>query len=153
MFEDKIARGARWLDIKHPGWEDRIDLDTLNMNYATKCVLGQIVGSNRAYYDHSNQFRIDYGFELEFSFDSEYDTLRDEWIAFIEKRRGVSDAVDSINAWADSEPVEVSQEGLNKALDVIRSIHDNTDAYVPELTPQGALMTLLMDLGIRIKVV
>ena len=36
--------GALFLDEKHPGWENEIDVDRLNMFSDVSCVLGQLHG-------------------------------------------------------------------------------------------------------------
>lgn len=38
------ARGAALLDVARPGWHDEIDTNTLDINSATRCVLGQLYG-------------------------------------------------------------------------------------------------------------
>ena len=38
-----VARGAAWLDIHFPGWERKINLETLNINLGDQCVCGQVV--------------------------------------------------------------------------------------------------------------
>lgn len=37
-----VARGAAWLDVKHPGWFEKIDVGKLDLEYCTTCVLGQL---------------------------------------------------------------------------------------------------------------
>ncbi|MGH9316350.1 MAG: hypothetical protein ACRD1P_04510 [Thermoanaerobaculia bacterium] len=39
--EDCVRRGAAYLDEHRPGWEKRVDLDTLDMSSPRHCVLGQ----------------------------------------------------------------------------------------------------------------
>lgn len=43
MLED-IARGVELLDETVPGWDSRIDVETLNIASPVKCVLGQLFG-------------------------------------------------------------------------------------------------------------
>jgi hypothetical protein len=38
----RVCRGARWLDENFPGWEERIDLDSLQLTSAYKCICGQL---------------------------------------------------------------------------------------------------------------
>lgn len=38
----RIERGATLLDEREPGWEQRIDLDRLDMSSTCDCVLGQL---------------------------------------------------------------------------------------------------------------
>lgn len=147
-WDKRVALGAKRMDQIRPGWVDKVDLDTLNQRVATHCVMGQTGG----YWSVPMEDRPNSeGFGLDYRDDttSNWVLLTEAWKRLIIARRNST----AVASEADSGAVEVSQEGLDKALDVIRSIHENTDTYVPELTPQGALMTLLMDLGIRIKVV
>jgi hypothetical protein len=44
-LEESVADRARWLDQKVPGWEHRINLDTLDIKSCRNCVLGQLFGS------------------------------------------------------------------------------------------------------------
>lgn len=41
-FATAIACGMAWLDEHHPGWEEKIDLETLNLGGLCDCVLGQL---------------------------------------------------------------------------------------------------------------
>jgi hypothetical protein len=40
----KVARGVELLDAQVPDWRSRIDVDHLDMNDPTNCVLGQLFG-------------------------------------------------------------------------------------------------------------
>lgn len=41
----RVRRGLAWLEETHgPGWEDKIDLATLNLRACDRCVLGQVYG-------------------------------------------------------------------------------------------------------------
>ena len=44
MAIEPVAAGSRWLDEHVPGWEQRIDLETLDVTNCTMCVLGQVYG-------------------------------------------------------------------------------------------------------------
>lgn len=37
-----VAVAASWLDLEHPGWARRIDLDKFNMGWSDRCIGGQI---------------------------------------------------------------------------------------------------------------
>jgi hypothetical protein len=40
-----VAAGLAWLDARlEPGWDERIDLDELDMNSSTRCVAAQALG-------------------------------------------------------------------------------------------------------------
>ena len=38
----RVARGAQWLDEKFPGWEHRINMETLDLRTGTHCICGQV---------------------------------------------------------------------------------------------------------------
>lgn len=43
---ERVKTGLAWLEETHgPGWEDKIDLDTLDLRDANHCVIGQVYGS------------------------------------------------------------------------------------------------------------
>lgn len=51
-IDPRALRGALHLDEHHPGWAKKINLETFNLDDATKCVVGQVSG----YYDsHANR--------------------------------------------------------------------------------------------------
>lgn len=40
---DRVKAGLAWLEKTHgPGWEDKIDLETLDLHSGSHCVLGQV---------------------------------------------------------------------------------------------------------------
>lgn len=39
---DRVANGARWLDENFPGWEQRIDVGTLDLSEKDNCICGQV---------------------------------------------------------------------------------------------------------------
>lgn len=42
IVEERVAAGAEWLDANEPGWERRVDLASLELHNACRCVLGQV---------------------------------------------------------------------------------------------------------------
>ena len=42
--EEAVRRGMEVLDTKQPGWEERIDLDTLEVESIDDCILCQVLG-------------------------------------------------------------------------------------------------------------
>jgi hypothetical protein len=38
----RVADGAAWLDQDEPGWDARIDLDSLDLSSDCHCILGQL---------------------------------------------------------------------------------------------------------------
>jgi len=43
---ESVARGVALLDETVPGWRDRIDLDTLDVESTSACVLGQVFAAD-----------------------------------------------------------------------------------------------------------
>lgn len=147
-WDKRVALGAKRMDQIRPGWVDKVDLDTLNQRFADRCVMGQTGG----YWSVPSEDRPNeegFGLDYKDDFITNWVLLTDAWKRLIIARRNST----AVASEADSGAVEVSQEGLDKALAHITSVAENADTFVPELTPQGALMHILMDLGIRIKVV
>lgn len=91
-FEEKIHDAALNLDIVKPGWENEIDIDNLNMNECTECILGQLYGN--AYNDDvRRRFNIIDWASSAFTWDTEA-----EWIAEINKRIQRKQFEDVVNA-------------------------------------------------------
>jgi hypothetical protein len=44
-IEDRVARGAAFLDKNYPGWEQNINTETLALDDCKNCIIGQAVGS------------------------------------------------------------------------------------------------------------
>ena len=44
MFESVVKNGATLLDASVPGWYKKIDLDRLDIQHASKCIIGQVFG-------------------------------------------------------------------------------------------------------------
>lgn len=42
----RVENGARWLDENFPGWEDRINIDTLDLSNGQRCICGQVFAKN-----------------------------------------------------------------------------------------------------------
>jgi hypothetical protein len=45
MFEDRVQRGAAFLDHVCPGWAWKIALDRLAMDTCDRCIVGQLFGN------------------------------------------------------------------------------------------------------------
>lgn len=109
-LEQRVARGAAWLDENRPGWEFKIDLGELNLMLPNCCVLGQVDGNfwdslrrqaefnrNTPFFDEMS-WAASHGFfirdelgEIRSSRISEYNQLTDAWRTLIKDRfdRGV----------------------------------------------------------------
>lgn len=92
---ERVAAGAAWLDEHRPGWDQRIDLETLDLGDPCHCVLGQEYGN---YGDSPEEIRWErrpagedvwvaplFGFH-EWN-ERNYDVLTAEWRRLIEERR------------------------------------------------------------------
>jgi len=44
--QERVARGAAWLDENRPGWRDAISLQELDMRSGCDCVLGQVYATD-----------------------------------------------------------------------------------------------------------
>lgn len=100
---DRAERGAAKLDREVPGWYDRIDLKTLNLESCYMCVFGQLYPGH--YNEGENKFfgsgedacelAAAHGFSLGDHDDTEKDEenwviLNDAWTELIEARRANS---------------------------------------------------------------
>lgn len=100
--EDKLAErvqeGALLLDRELPGWYTKVNPDTLQMSSCTKCVLGQLYGSDNTVgtgFDIGQEFLFGEDAEFtdqaeKFGFDAEcgeYEQLRGRWKHEIGLRR------------------------------------------------------------------
>lgn len=54
---DRVKRGAAALDIARPGWAHSVDVDILDMNQCTRCVVGQLAGTMDNYRDLFPEWR------------------------------------------------------------------------------------------------
>lgn len=57
--KERVANGARWLDENFPGWMDRINLETLDLNDSERCICGQVFKEEAAV---SSDWIIDSGY-------------------------------------------------------------------------------------------
>lgn len=44
-YSQRVKRGVIFLNINHPGWDEEIDLNDLNLQSSCNCVLGQLYGT------------------------------------------------------------------------------------------------------------
>lgn len=94
----RVKTGAALLDVKVPDWATKIDLSTLQMKSACRCILGQIYGD---YYtgeaalnllDDEMQV-VGSGFDLTWREIDDFDLLQAAWVAEIKKRLETAHAV------------------------------------------------------------
>jgi hypothetical protein len=105
---ERVAKGAAFLDEREPGWDARIDLDTLDLQAPCRCVLGQLAthlddyDDDWSYRDITDRFGLVIWFwnwkadtsatDLEYGFNADpdvetYDALASEWKRVITARR------------------------------------------------------------------
>jgi hypothetical protein len=95
-IEQRVEAGAAWLDERRPGWWKRTDLDALDIDDCTRCVLAQEWG---------DYFKAPIALDdaIARGFDSEYSAGTEEyaldvkelgaaWIDLIERRRAEAGA-------------------------------------------------------------
>jgi hypothetical protein len=80
-----VARGARRLDGRNPGWEARIDVADLDLSDPCRCVVGQLYGTYAA---GLRRLRLLTGLTYGFTALSpvEYACLQREWICVLAER-------------------------------------------------------------------
>jgi hypothetical protein len=90
MYEKEIANGIKWLDENHERWEDKINLDTLDLFDCSLCIIGQLFKDyNHLYKIHDDdenegfEFSKDHGFTPH----KEVGQLTKEWKSAILQRR------------------------------------------------------------------
>lgn len=99
-IDERVAKGAAWLDEHCPNWITRIDLELLDIELPTLCVLGQSFGLDNGgwirlmdKHDMSQYEQCCFGFESKHAIDAdnkvEYDYLTEAWTEYIENRRGI----------------------------------------------------------------
>jgi hypothetical protein len=95
-IKNEVAKAAKWFDENHPGWYNKINLDTLDMAWCFDCVIGQVFPPTdyRYSYNYMNHFnRISpifdkLGISSVVFMDS--DNQRDCWVNEILNRRAAS---------------------------------------------------------------
>ena len=88
MFKREIERGAAFLDEHFPGWEDKIDPETLNLEDGCNCILGQVYG---AYFKGAEKLGLEnigdrarLGFTLDGG--NHFNALTRDWLAYLANR-------------------------------------------------------------------
>lgn len=92
-LRERVELGMTWLDARHPGWIDLIDLQRLDVASPCRCLLGQVIGE----FDLSVA-GLDMDMAAELGFDAthtrtrqglvaEYAALTEVWRAAILQRR------------------------------------------------------------------
>lgn len=96
----RVARGARLLDEREPGWASRVAIDRLAMSHCDLCIIGQVFGEGYRgglrYLFASDEIEEDEDVECGFKWDAfggdspipEYDALARAWRDEVVKRTG-----------------------------------------------------------------
>jgi hypothetical protein len=90
---ERVARGAALLDEKLPGWDQRIDAVSLDIDLCESCVLGQLfaVDDHYGYLTGLRSLGVHHpASELDYGFDGSWDEIDDltaEWKRVINGRR------------------------------------------------------------------
>lgn len=108
LAEQAAARGAAFLDQKHPGWWDRINVGSLSIASTCQCVVGQLYAGRATDYgydmdddayvmglldlfgeDIADEMAVYHGFDAWGRLDDHYGygELTDAWRAEITRRR------------------------------------------------------------------
>lgn len=97
-IDERVAKGAAWLDERCSDWINRIDLEILDISRPALCVLGQSFGLNPSnwhifmnMHDMGQYDECCLGFESRHALSGdeavEYEYLNEAWIEYIENRR------------------------------------------------------------------
>lgn len=62
----RVKSGAKWLDESFPGWETRIDTESLDLGSAYNCVCGQLFEPNSIIVHNNADWRIN-GYDFAFN--------------------------------------------------------------------------------------
>jgi hypothetical protein len=97
--EERVAKGMKLLDENVPNWTDKIDLETLELAYCGRCVIGQLFGGYRAglcqldliggEQDRENGFDITTSANRSTTADEEFAELQAEWTKQISIRKEI----------------------------------------------------------------
>jgi hypothetical protein len=89
-FDHEIEKGAKLLAARVPGWEKKINPETLDLSDSCKCVLGQVYGN---YEDGFKALDLPFltdrairGFTVDRTEHSSYRPLTKGWLRFLEAR-------------------------------------------------------------------
>lgn len=98
MFEKEIEKGVEFLNKVYPDWFNKIDLEKLNIEIPSLCILGQLYGNSyvaQIILDMSDENSDKMGFSVPFvsyydeKFDEKWDTLTKEWVNKIVELKNV----------------------------------------------------------------
>jgi len=91
LYEIPVANGAKYFDLRHPGWARRVDLQTFNMLYTSSDILAQIYSTDSRetaeYKQWSHRTLIAHGLFTHPGERNGYDSLTVVWRYAVEDRR------------------------------------------------------------------
>lgn len=88
--EERVSRGAALLDRKVPGWENRIDLDRLDISSTANCILGQLYSPTTSWVGegYTNLYAVGMGTDISILDEYvDFPELKAEWKRVITERR------------------------------------------------------------------
>lgn len=124
-----VENAAKFLDSVKPGWENLIDLDKLDMQSSTNCVLGQVYADNvdneRGYF-----WALDNVVDAE-EYDNEFCGYTNKWKDQVRKRMNT---VNNPNIWNDLRNI------LNG-----NNVEDDLKAYIRSKNPQKVTISFTVN--------
>ena len=88
--QERVETGASYLDTHNPGWDNRIEVSSLDIQHANRCVLGQLYGNftrGRIVLKLSEDMSLQNGFSTEIGYKENERLLTVAWRKLIKKRR------------------------------------------------------------------
>lgn len=82
-IKERVANGAKMLDLRSPGWHKKINREELDMGSCSRCIIGQITGN---YFDKNTVGFDQYNDGYRYGFIEDGFGLRELWIKEIEAR-------------------------------------------------------------------
>jgi len=82
-----VAEAARWLDVREPGWAERIDLKTLDIRFPSLCIGAQLKGTYGRAFDEWGLAESPLWLAFEELW-AEYPAVTNAWRAEVLARRG-----------------------------------------------------------------
>ena len=90
-IDERVAKGAAWLDEEHPGWRENIDPEILDMTSCLSCILGQVYENywwspiTKRWTDADDRKAAAMGFNIDFNLtgdevEAEFKLLTESWL-------------------------------------------------------------------------
>ncbi len=138
-LQNRVQRGAQWMDENYPGWVDEIDLDSLNMGDEFSCVAAQASGMRYGDVceDHFGECSIEISetraYQIGLYDSCQYRELTEAWRMLILERRST----------VETEKTSID-ELMRAHAERMHEMHDNNT--VGDYSFLGALSIFMVDL-------